>query len=122
MAAILVVDDDQRFGTLCMRALARGGHFVMTAENAERAHEIMKRIPVQVVILDIRMTEVNGDEFFEVIKLFHRNAIVIVASAYPVDEQRRQIPNAYRYHDKADGIYALVRKINDACTYAYNAV
>ena len=82
--AILVVDDndDNRF-TLSMRLEACGYENIVTAENGREALEKMRAGPIDLVLLDIMMPEMNGYEVLEHLKADTelRDLPVIVISA-----------------------------------------
>ena len=81
---VLVVDDndDNRF-TLSMRLEACGYENIVTAENGREALEKMRSGPVDLVLLDIMMPEMNGYEVLEHLKADTelRDLPVIVISA-----------------------------------------
>ena len=87
--AILVVDDndDNRF-TLSMRLEACGYENIVTAENGREALEKMRAGPIDLVLLDIMMPEMNGYEVLEQLKASTelRDLPIIVISA--LDEMR----------------------------------
>jgi len=81
---VLIVDDndDNRF-TLSMRLEACGYENIVTAENGHEALEKMRSAPVDLVLLDIMMPEMNGYEVLEHLKADAelRDLPVIVISA-----------------------------------------
>jgi CheY-like chemotaxis protein len=81
---VLIVDDndDNRF-TLSMRLESCGYSNVVTAENGREALEKMRSGPVDLVLLDIMMPEMNGYEVLEHLKADTelRDLPVIVISA-----------------------------------------
>ncbi|MDD5254808.1 MAG: response regulator [Candidatus Omnitrophica bacterium] len=111
MTTILVVDDEERIRSFYYRLLASEGYRVEEAENADEANDILKSEPVDLVLLDFRMPGANGGDLCEVIKLFHQRVKVIVASVYPVTEQKKRVPGAEEYYDKSRGISELFSKI-----------
>jgi DNA-binding NarL/FixJ family response regulator len=64
-----------------------------------------------VVLLDINMPEVDGGILFKIIDTFILKTKVIVASVYPIENQKMVIKNATDYYDKSDSINTLVEKI-----------
>ena len=58
--SILVVDDDRVNRMLLAKTLTASGHQVQTAENGREALELLRAGPVDVVLLDIVMPELDG--------------------------------------------------------------
>jgi DNA-binding NtrC family response regulator len=108
---ILIVDDEKRIRKIYLKVLSREGFCVLEAENAETAYEIMLCTTVDVVLLDINMPEVDGGILFKIIDTFILKTKVIVASVYPIENQKMVIKNATDYYDKSDSINTLVEKI-----------
>jgi two-component system cell cycle response regulator len=86
---VLVVDDARLNRTILVRALANQGHEAIEAENGRVALEILGspgRPPVDVVLLDLEMPELDGYETLRLIRADDtlRHVPVIVISA--VDE------------------------------------
>lgn len=71
---------------------------------------------MDLILLDIKMPEVDGPALFEVIQLFHKKAKVIVTSVYPLDEQKRIIAEATDYYDKSQGLDKLIEKVKKTLT------
>jgi CheY-like chemotaxis protein len=111
MHTILVVDDEVRIRKVYRQLLEQRGYKVLTALDAVRAREILNEQPVDLVLLDIKMREVSGDELYEITQTFHSNVQVIVSSVYPQDEQKRRIEGAVDYYDKSESIQTLLGKI-----------
>jgi two-component system cell cycle response regulator len=61
-ASVLVVDDDSVNRMLLARTLERDGHRVSTATNGRQALELLRSQPVDVVLLDVVMPEMDGCE------------------------------------------------------------
>jgi DNA-binding response OmpR family regulator len=112
MKKIVVVDDEHMIRRMYCKFLIGKGFEVFEAPNADQANEIVKHEKIDLVLLDIKMPEVKGDIFFEVLRCFHKYCKVIVASVYPLNEQKRLIPDADDYYDKSHGFYILLGKIN----------
>jgi DNA-binding NtrC family response regulator len=64
-ASILVVDDNPDNRDLLVRHLHRQGYASLTAENGRQALDIMKTQPIDLVLLDLMMPEINGMEVLE---------------------------------------------------------
>jgi CheY-like chemotaxis protein len=67
-ASILVVDDNEINRDLFSSHLGRQGHKVILAKNGREALEISANEPVDLILLDIMMPEMNGFEVLEHLK------------------------------------------------------
>jgi len=114
MKRILVIDDEENIREIYIRILVEEGFLVRQASDAKRAFNLMIREQMDLILLDIKMPEINGTTMMEVIKEFDPNLKVIVTSVYPVERQRQMIPGALNYHDKSQGLGSLLMKINEA--------
>ena len=59
---LLVVDDDEANREMLSRRLTRLGHEVLTAENGRVALEVLRTHPCDVMLLDLQMPEMDGEE------------------------------------------------------------
>ena len=114
MTRILIVDDEERVRNIYSAMLRNEGFNVLEAPDAVEASIILNREPVDIMLLDIKMPQVYGIVFYDVIQSFHQKVKVIVASVYPVDEQKKIIRGATDYFDKAQGVDALLEKVKNA--------
>ena len=62
-STILLVDDEKEFRDSSQRLLTRKGYDVLTAENGERALDFLSKNPVDVILLDLKMPVMGGEEF-----------------------------------------------------------
>jgi len=108
---ILVVDDQEGIRKIYKTALRKEGYFVLEAKNAVEADDIVETSDVDLMLLDIKMPEVDGTILYDVAKLFKKKLKVIVCSVYSVDDQKILIKGATDYFDKSEGIKALKSKI-----------
>ncbi len=60
---ILCVDDEPNILSALNRLLRRAGHTVVTAESGAAGLELLDQHPVDMVISDMRMPQMSGDEF-----------------------------------------------------------
>lgn len=65
---VLVVDDVEANRDLLSRRLQRQGHSVAVAENGQRALEMIRAQPFDLVLLDIMMPEMDGYETIRAIR------------------------------------------------------
>ncbi|MEJ2041513.1 MAG: response regulator, partial [Desulfosarcinaceae bacterium] len=81
---ILVVDDDSAIRKMLLSGLQLYGYQCFDAENAAQAIELLERRPVDVIVADIRMPEMNGIELARIVKKKYQ-ADVIIMTGYVDD-------------------------------------
>ena len=96
MASILVVDDDPDSRDVLSRSLLKAGYAVRSAENGRLALIALASAVPDVIVLDVRMPEMNGVEFLQVIRSYLRwsTVPVILLTAYgegPHMERAREL-------------------------------
>jgi CheY-like chemotaxis protein len=77
---VLFVDDEEivlKVGSLMLQKL---GYSVLTASKGQDAIEVFKRNKVALVILDMRMPGMNGDEICQQLKKIKPKAKILLAS------------------------------------------
>lgn len=79
---LLLVDDEPNVLRAIRRALRHDGYEVLTAASAAEGFEILAKHPVQVIVSDQRMPEMNGTEFLARVKDLHPETIRLVLSGY----------------------------------------
>jgi DNA-binding NtrC family response regulator len=60
MASILIVDNEEIIRKMLIRMLQSDGHEVEQAEGAAQAKAILERKPIDLILMDIYMPEMNG--------------------------------------------------------------
>lgn len=120
MKRILIIDDEGKIRCLFKRFLTDEGFEVIEAKDASEGTFQMIKIgkPVDIVLLDVNMPEVDGCYMRQVIEEWDPSLKVIVSSVYSLDEQKQMIPNAADYYDKSKGTKDLLKKINKVLEYA----
>ena len=111
MAQILIVDDEPEIRDVYRRFLADEGYSVFEAADAVEAHETLVANHIDLVLLDIRMPDIDGVTMNEVIQFAHSRSKVIIASVYPVNRQMELIQEAADFFDKAQGPAVLLDMI-----------
>ena len=89
MKHILIVDDNERITDMFARLLTAHGCNAIVANCVDEANEVMKLMTVDLVLLDIKMPEIQGDVLYELIRMFHKKSKVLISSLYSVEEQQR---------------------------------
>jgi two-component system, OmpR family, response regulator MprA len=82
-ARILVVDDDPRMLSMMRRVLEVDGYVVVLAGDGYAAIETLRREPIDLVILDVMMPDLDG---FEVCRIVRRESLVPVLMLTARDE------------------------------------
>src|SRR5688572_27562186 len=81
MARVLFVDDEPRILTT-MRMLFRKNYEVFTAEGGQKALELLKSQPVDVIVSDQRMPGMTGIEMLRQARELNPNAMRILLTGY----------------------------------------
>ena len=82
MSQLLIVDDEKNILKLYEKEFKEEGHDVMIATSGLEALQKLEKNPVDLVILDIRMPELNGVETLKKIMESHSKPPIILNSAY----------------------------------------
>jgi two-component system response regulator (stage 0 sporulation protein F) len=80
---VLIVDDDRGLRELYKSELSSEGYEVMAAATGKEAVEILKDSRPDVIVMDIRMPEMDGIEALGKVVARHKNIPVIINTAYP---------------------------------------
>ena len=65
---MMLVDDETRFLDTTQKLLARKGYEVITSNSGKDALEKLKKHNIHVVVLDVKMPEMDGNTVLKVIK------------------------------------------------------
>ncbi len=99
---VLVVDDLRSIRLTLGGILEDEGYNVVLAENGYQAIEAAKKTPFDLVFMDIKMPGINGVQTFREIKKINPEAVVIMMTAYSVEDLIREALE--------EGAYAVVYK------------
>ena len=109
---ILVVDDEERIRSVFVKIMQREGFHVFEAASAKDAYDLLLENPVDLILLDINMMDVDGTVLYEIVQMFCKKSKIIVTSVYPLEDQKRLIRGAADYFDKSDSLQVLIHKVN----------
>ncbi|MEW6525543.1 MAG: HD domain-containing phosphohydrolase [Spirochaetota bacterium] len=84
--AVLVVDDEESIRTILSRYLSLKGYTVLTAPDGNLAIEILHSQPVDLVLTDLMMPNVNGRELLQKMAALFPEIPKIVLSGYGTNE------------------------------------
>jgi len=99
---VLVVDDLRSIRLTLGGILEDEGYNVVLAENGYQAIEAAKQTTFDLIFMDIKMPGINGVQTFREIKKINPEAVVIMMTAYSVEDLVREA--------LGEGAYAVVYK------------
>lgn len=83
---VLVVDDNASNRDLLVAALSRQGHVVSTAEDGEIAVSSVKEKPFDLILLDVQMPRLNGEQVLEYLKANDQFSMIPVIMISGLDD------------------------------------
>ncbi len=86
MAHILIVDDEERIRLILSVMLGGAGHKVYEAEDGKAALTVLERDPVDLVISDMRMDGMSGQDLLTAIRARNLGCPVVFITAYATME------------------------------------
>jgi len=84
---IMVVDDEKRLVSLVETYLNQAGYRVVTASNGREALAVAEREEPDLIILDLMMPEMDGNEFMEIYRRTHNTPIILLTARVEEEEQ-----------------------------------
>jgi signal transduction histidine kinase/CheY-like chemotaxis protein len=79
---VFVVDDEPGIAMLCDRILSRAGYTVATETNPRKAIEFLKETKIDLLLVDIRMPEVDGFEVIQHAQRLQPDAAVLIMTGH----------------------------------------
>ncbi|WP_183728942.1 sigma 54-interacting transcriptional regulator [Desulfurispira natronophila] len=110
---ILIVDDDSLQRDMLQGFLQKQGLSATVAHNGTKALRIFQDLPVQLVILDHRMPDINGDELLSKLKKINPMIRAIMITAFGAIDTAVQVMKlgADDFMEKPVDLSALLEKI-----------
>jgi len=98
-ANILIVDDEEVVRLSHLRTLAGAQCNAEVAETGEKALQVMERHPFDVILLDLRMPDLDGISVLRTIKQKWPECEVVIITGYPSIETAKEAVRlgAYNY-------------------------
>ena len=85
---ILVVDDEEAVRTGIAQVLSRCQLTVATAADAAEALEILARRSYAIILLDIKLPDIDGIEFLRLLRQDFPETAIIMITGYPTIQGR----------------------------------
>ncbi|MCK4359637.1 MAG: sigma-54-dependent Fis family transcriptional regulator [Candidatus Cloacimonetes bacterium] len=82
MEKILIVDDEKNMRMILSKILKNAGYEIYQAESGKQALREVKKSSSDLVLLDLKLPDINGIEVLEKIKQHDNSIIVIMLTAY----------------------------------------
>ncbi len=113
---ILLVDDEERFLVTTQKLLQRQGYDIAIANSGKVCLELLARQEVDVVVLDVKMPEMDGVETLKTIKQQHPLVEVIMLTGHATVESAVEglMSGAVDYLIKPMAIEDLIDKVKEA--------
>ena len=100
--SILIVDDNPSMASSLADILEVKGFEVYTAHSGAEALEILREHPVDILLTDVRMPDMNGVELYRATRQTHPHLITVLMTAYAADDIIQQ--------GMAEGIKTVLQK------------
>ncbi len=113
---ILIVDDNHKTLKLLKAMLSKSGHSIVTSDNAPEALSILSQTPIDLILSDMVMPDMNGAEFCETVRQEqdHYIPIIVLSARASVDDVAiGMIAGADDYLAKPIKMRELVQKIEE---------
>ncbi len=114
MSTILIVDDDKNLRRLYQAELEAEGYQVVVAENGRQALELASSQPLDLVVMDIKMPEMDGLEAMGRLLQDRSGRPVILNSAYSSFQDNFLAWAAEGYIIKSADLNPLKERIREA--------
>lgn len=113
---LMLVDDEERFLTSIAKLLSKKGIDAVTATSGAEAIEILKHETIHVVILDVKMPGMDGNEtLVEIKRLFPMVEVIMLTGHATVESAVDGLKSgATDYLLKPIGIDELIQKAEQA--------
>ena len=115
-SSILIVDDEEVVRLSHLRSLEGTDCNARTVEDGREAISVMEQQPFDVVLLDLRMPDLDGMDVLKTIKQRWPDSEVIVITGYPSLETAKEAVRlgAFNYLAKPVGPNDVIKAANDA--------
>ena len=113
MAAILIVDDDPTVRMVAAEMLRGSGYAILEAQDGVEALQILRHVPVDLIVLDMLMPNMDGVETIRAVRVAYPDARILAISS-----GGRSDPRAYLEMAMAFGADEVMQKPLRLATFA----
>ena len=113
MARLLIVEDEDNLRELYAEELEEEGYEISRAENGKAAIELVKNESFDLIIMDIRMPEMDGIEALGKVISLNKKIPVIIYTAYSNYKSNFMTWTADAYLTKSSNLDELKEKIKE---------
>jgi len=85
-ARVLIVDDEPSLREMLRIVLRRDGYEVFVADGGQAAIDVLQQERIDLLVSDIRMSDVDGVEVLKAAKELHRDIVVFMMTAFASTE------------------------------------
>jgi two-component system cell cycle sensor histidine kinase/response regulator CckA len=89
---ILVAEDEEAVRAIIVDVLTKPGYQVLEAADAAEAQRLLEDEPVDLLVTDVVMPDMNGFELARAARALHPKIILIYMSGFYTEAQRRSAP------------------------------
>lgn len=116
MPHVVIVDDEARFRETMAKILEHKGYVVSVVENGDQVLEFLETVEPRVILLDVRMPGLSGEETLPRILAMKPGIKVIVLTGHGEENGARKafLAGAFDYLCKPCDVDVLVARIQDA--------
>ncbi|HEX3010380.1 MAG TPA: response regulator [Bacteroidales bacterium] len=116
--SILVVDDDFTSIILFEEFLSTTQALIFSATNSKEALEIVRKHPVDVILMDIQLEDISGFILLSIIREINPNIPIVAETAFAsADDRRRCIASGFNgYISKPISYAALIEELDKYLT------
>jgi DNA-binding response OmpR family regulator len=113
MPKLLIVEDEKNLRDLYSEELIESGYEVVKASNGKAAIEVIKNDHFDLIIMDIRMPEMDGIETLGKVITMEKKIPVIIYTAYSNYKSNFMTWTADAYLTKSSNLDELKKKIKE---------
>ncbi len=95
---ILLIEDEETASRMLKNFLEKKGYEVVVEKEGRRGIEAFRRYPVDIVLLDWKLPDMNGDQVFDAIREIDPSVPVIFITAYGMVEKAVEVLRKGAFH------------------------